>query len=289
MGSYLKTICNKRPHYGSTGGNNVTAAGWTGLTGACGNILPKPEPALPPAKPAPEQVGGGEFTFSSYGAFIPRIYGSYVVSGNVFWHSGWGKFTFRDGGVSKFIYLTNFALGLCEGSIDDVLRVWIGTKLVIDRRITVDGSGIAQADDEGVIARATISGEALGITGAPGYGGARVTVFKGTEYQVTPAIMETVEGVGNSPGYRGMAYILFEDFAFGETSTPDIRVEVLANSNPVYAHITGQATDTGLFDVLAPGTAYDPAFNVYYRTARAVALSEGADDGFVSFDASNLA
>ena len=81
---------------------------------------------------------------STYGAVIPRVYGTVTVNGNLFWlennrlketvtqkksggKGGGGKTTTR-----TYTYSATFAVGLCKGPITSVRRLWIGPNLIYD-------------------------------------------------------------------------------------------------------------------------------------------------------------
>ena len=82
---------------------------------------------------------------SSYGAGIPRIYGSVRVAGNLIWASniretvtttqsssgGGGKGGGGGGGTTTtYTYNASFAVLLAEGQIGGIKRIWLNSKLV---------------------------------------------------------------------------------------------------------------------------------------------------------------
>ena len=80
---------------------------------------------------------------STFGAFIPRLYGTIAVHGNLLWlennklkervrkekqggkGGGGGSTT-----VKTYTYSATFAIGLCQGPIAGVRRIWCGDKLL---------------------------------------------------------------------------------------------------------------------------------------------------------------
>lgn len=124
---------------------------------------------------------------SAYGQMIPIIYGTSRVAGNVIWSrpineevvttdQGGGKGG-GGGGVSTESYLYSVSLGIaiCEGEIDDIVRVWADTKII-----------------------------------DPSFGEYRL--YKGTEDQLVDPFIESFEGINSTPAYRGIAYVVIEDF-----------------------------------------------------------------------------
>lgn len=138
---------------------------------------------------------------ASYGASIPRIYGSAPAYGNIFWieNNSLKETVHKDneggkgggGGseVKTFTYSATFALGLCRGEIAGIRRIWVSGKLIYDAGVT-DVDAIAASN-----------------RAANGF-----TVYRGTEGQMPNPRMQSAIGATNTPAFRGLAYIVFEDF-----------------------------------------------------------------------------
>jgi len=137
---------------------------------------------------------------ASYGQTIPRIYGTAPVSGNVFWiennslkeHEESESQGGKGGGgqtVTSYWYSSTFAIGLCEGPIAGVRRIWCSGKLIYD----------AGSDALGAVMASNVAAEGFRI-------------YLGTDTQQPDTRMEASLGVGNVPAYRGLAYIVFDDF-----------------------------------------------------------------------------
>ena len=131
---------------------------------------------------------------SVYGAFIPRLYGTTAVTGNVLWIQGDRLIerSHEEGGkggpeVTVFEYFATFAVGLCEGPIDGVRRIWIGGQLWYD----------AGSDDLSTIIASNESA-------------ALFTLYPGTDTQLADPLIQADRGAANVPAYRGLAYIVFE-------------------------------------------------------------------------------
>nr|WP_298117455.1 phage tail protein [uncultured Pseudomonas sp.] len=145
---------------------------------------------------------------STYGAQIPRLYGTISVMGNIIWlENNKLKETVRKkksggkggGGASEptktYSYSATFHLGLCEGPIAGIRRMWCGDKLIYN----------ASSDDlETIIA----SNKA-----AKGW-----KLYLGTDSQLPDSRYEADVGVGNASAHRGLAYIAFYDFQLADYS-----------------------------------------------------------------------
>ncbi|MFN3659581.1 MAG: glycoside hydrolase TIM-barrel-like domain-containing protein [Pseudolabrys sp.] len=132
-----------------------------------------------------------EVMASTEGAPIPRVYGRARLAGQVIWATrleeaiNTSTQTTRSGGgkgmggpsatttttTTTYSYFANLAVGLCEGPIGAVLRVW--------------------AD-----------GKPLDLTGVT------MRCYCGEEAQETDALIVAKEG--DAPAYRGLAYVVFE-------------------------------------------------------------------------------
>ncbi|MCC6919415.1 MAG: glycoside hydrolase/phage tail family protein [Alphaproteobacteria bacterium] len=115
---------------------------------------------------------------STPGAPVPRVWGAMRLAGQVIWAASFKETEERHGGgksgarVTDYTYTASFAVGLCEGVIGGVGRIW------------ADGKPLAL---DGVVMR----------------------VHPGTEDQAGDPLILAVEG--EAPAYRGLAYAVFED------------------------------------------------------------------------------
>src|SRR5690625_3748096 len=139
---------------------------------------------------------------STEGTPIPMVWGRMRVAGQVIWATRFrehvrttthgGKATGGGGQrVREYSYTISFAIGLGQGVIERTGRIWA------DGRV-MDLSGV------------------------------NWRLYKGDEAQLPDPKMEAVEGAGNVPAYRGLAYIVFEDLPVGPYGNriPQINVEV---------------------------------------------------------------
>jgi hypothetical protein len=122
---------------------------------------------------------------SEYGRPIPIAYGTIAIGGNVIWAS---DFTIVEGGKGgepeQAAVYGNMAVLICEGE-RTLGRIWAGP----DKRLIWDGVTLEGAD-----------------------AGALLRFYPGSETQLPDPLIESYEGVGNVPGYRGSAYIVLEHF-----------------------------------------------------------------------------
>ena len=147
---------------------------------------------------------------STEGAPIPRLYGRARIAGEVIWATqleeqvstrsettGGGKGSAGGGApvtttTTTYSYFANIAVGLSEGPIGHVTRVWADGK-------PLDLSGVT------------------------------FRVYTGTEEQAPDALIVAKEGSGNAPAYRGLAYVVFERLALGNFGNriPQLSFEVV--------------------------------------------------------------
>ena len=124
---------------------------------------------------------------SSEGTTIPRLYGRARLGGQIIWatqlieeivkntqSSGGGKFSQSKTTTQiSYEYFGNLAVGLCEGKINRIGRIW------------ADGKELNLSDFT-------------------------YRLYKGSEDQMPDSLIEAKEGAGKAPAYRGLAYIVFE-------------------------------------------------------------------------------
>lgn len=186
------------------------ALGWT-IGSALGGLI---DPGTLPDQVGP-RLSDLRPQSSEYGRPIPIIYGTIGVSGNVIWASDIVevKTETEEGGKGgpsqtsiSFTYYGNFAIALCEGE-RTVSRLWAGP----DKRLVWDG-----------------------VTAPPG---CLIRVYTGAEDQLPDPLIESYKGVGNVPAYRGLCYVVFENFPLLDEGNrlPFILAEVtqVGNGGPV--------------------------------------------------------
>jgi hypothetical protein len=133
---------------------------------------------------------------STYGKPVPTVYGTARLAGNLIWsrpiqetattttsRSGGGKGGGGRGGArtetTTYSYSVSLAVGICEGPVDRLLRIWADAKLL----------DLAQVN---------------------------VRFYRGDEGQMPDSFIESMEGAGSAPAYRGLAYVVLENFPLAD-------------------------------------------------------------------------
>lgn len=170
---------------------------------------------------------------SLYGRSIPIVYGSMRLGGNVIWARPLKELqtttTTRAGGKGggggrassttvSYSYYATLAIAICEGEITRINRIWADAKLL----------NLSQGT---------------------------YRIYKGTESQLPDPLIESFEGVGKTPAYRGMAYIVVEDFPIGEFGNriPNFTFEVL-RTTPQRDHLETPVESLVKSVMLIPGS-----------------------------------
>jgi hypothetical protein len=160
---------------------------------------------------------------STIGAPIAVLFGTYPFSGNLIWSSGiQEKVTKKKQGgkggptqtVKTYSYSVSCAVGICEGEINEVLRIWADSKLIYDLSPQREDETEAEYEE-----RLATSGALLG----------QMQVYRGTEDQMPDPTIESYEGAGNVAGFRGLAYVVFTNFQLEDYGNriPNFRFEAL--------------------------------------------------------------
>lgn len=143
---------------------------------------------------------------SVYGNPIPVLFGTHRFAGTLVWateliesvsSSGGGKGAPNTGTSTQYTYAANFAIVLCAGEITGIRRVWADGRLIHN----------------------------------PAYASLTLPfarVYTGTETQLPDPFVESVEGIGKTPAYRGLAYVVFENYQLAEFGNriPQLNFEV---------------------------------------------------------------
>ncbi len=145
----------------------------------------------------PRLTGARPFT-AEEGAAIPRLYGTARLGGTLIWATRFKETsaTHRQGKlgpkVTEYSYFANVAFLLCEGEIAGVRRIW------------ADGNEIDREDVE-------------------------LRVYRGSGNQPADPLIEAKQGAGNTPAYRGVAYVVLERFDIGPYGNriPQLQFEVI--------------------------------------------------------------
>jgi hypothetical protein len=119
------------------------------------------------------------------GAGVNRLYGTARIAGTLIWATHFEEVVTRErqggkggGGettVETFSYFANFAIGLCEGPISGIGRIWADGRELEPERYSI-------------------------------------RLHHGDEDQLPDPLIAAKQGTGNTPAYRGLAYVVFERF-----------------------------------------------------------------------------
>jgi len=150
---------------------------------------------------------------STEGAPVPRVYGRARIGGEVIWATRFlevAKESSAGGGkgggptVTEYSYFANFAVGLCEGPVAFVRRVWADGKEIDVGKITL-------------------------------------RVHCGDETQAPDPLIVAKEGADQAPAYRGLAYVVFERLPLADYGNriPQLSFEVVRPVGGIGALIRG--------------------------------------------------
>lgn len=189
---------------------------------------------------------------STYGNMIPIVYGTTRIAGNIIWSRPIKEIatTTTSGGKgggapsqsqTSFSYFVTLAIAICEGEINDILRVWADSKLL-------DPSANASS----------------------------YRLYKGSEEQLPDSLIESFEGAGNVPAYRGLAYVVVEDFPLADFGNriPNFTFEV---KRRVTGNSSESAEDLIKAMIMIPGSGEF----VYDTTVQSKVAGEDVDGNFV--------
>ncbi|MFN3936653.1 MAG: glycoside hydrolase/phage tail family protein [Gemmobacter sp.] len=178
----------------------------------------------------PVEVGRVErFRVTGAGEGLPvaQVWGRVRVGGQVIWASRFAETRTetrrgKGGGgrrTVEFSYSVSLAIALCEGEIARVGRIW------------ADGQEIAP--------------DTLDLR-----------VYTGSEDQLPDPKIEAVEGSGQAPAYRGIAYVVIEDLALARfgNRVPQFSFEVIRAAQGPAAQAVGGLQDAVRAVALIPGT-----------------------------------
>lgn len=154
-----------------------------------------------------------QLSTATEGNHIQQVWGRMRVAGQLIWAAqprevadsedvGGGKGTGGGGTVTSYTYFQSFAVGLCEGLIQSIGRIWL-------------------------------DGEELDFSTAT------IRTYTGSETQDPDPKIQSIEGSAYTPAFRGLAYLVFEDFnitAHGNR-IPTITVEVYRRADSSYANL----------------------------------------------------
>jgi GTA TIM-barrel-like domain/Putative phage tail protein len=183
---------------------------------------------------------------STEGAPIPRVYGRARLAGQLIWatqleevvsnstsSSSGGKGHLLSGPrttTTTYSYFGNFAVGLCEGVIGGVARIWADGKPLDTAQLTI-------------------------------------RIHRGYDDQPVDGLILAKEGISNSPAYRGLAYVVFERLPLADFGNriPQLSFEIIRPVGRLERMVRAVTLIPGttefgyepsaLVSILAPGTS----------------------------------
>ena len=156
--------------------------------------------SLTPARIQTSRLSSLKVQGDGEGAAIPIVFGRARMTGQVIWAAQFKehdkKRTIGGKGGQRVVeryYSISFALGLCEGPIHGIGRIWVNGEVFDLSQVTY-------------------------------------RLYLGGEDQEPDPLIEVIEGIDAAPAFRGLAYLVFEDLAVTAFNDriPNISVEILA-------------------------------------------------------------
>lgn len=157
---------------------------------------------------------------STEGAPIPIVYGRMRIAGNMIWSGGikekktkkktGGKGMGGSSTHTTYSYSASFAIGLCEGPIQGIRRIWADGKLIYSNASNATAATLYASRKKM----------------------AAITVYTGSETQTADPIIAANVGAINCPAFRGLAYIVFNTLQLADFGNriPNITVEVITGA-----------------------------------------------------------
>jgi hypothetical protein len=207
---------------------------------------------------------------STYGAPIYKLYGTGRLAGNVVWatdiietenteeSSGKGGPT---NVATTYSYSANLMIGVCEGPIIGIRRIWADTVLIY----SADGNRV---------------GSLLASNKAAADDGFRIRI--GDDTHTASSYIESIEGVDTVPGFRGLATVQVRDFQLADYGNriPNFTAEVVAGSatlDETLRAFVDEAHNLGFAEGADWVTYAEGVIRAHYPTAAASSrISDGA-------------
>jgi hypothetical protein len=155
-------------------------------------------------------------TGSTYGRMRPLLFGTYRMSGEIIWAADLKEYADKEdvggkggggGSYTTYTYTASFAVALCEGEISGIRKIWADNKLIYN---TADDADVGQLIISSKIAKG-------------------IKVYTGSTTQTADPTIASYLGAANVPGYRGTAYVVFNELAVTDYGNriPQLTFEVV--------------------------------------------------------------
>ncbi len=180
---------------GAVMGVNLGSAAHNLFTSSKNSVVRLPSQSGP-------RLAGLRVQLSSYGEVIPKLYGTMRLAGNVIWstdlketvHEHTESFSQSGGkGGSRrrsvttlrsnysYTYSVTLAIAICEGTVTEITKIWADSKLLSLKMLCADQG--------------------------------KFNIHLGDSDQLPDSIIAKYKGHSDFPAYRGLCYVVIEDFA----------------------------------------------------------------------------
>lgn len=184
------------------------------------------------------KLSDGKTTTATIGGPVSFGYGFFAASGTVIYlglpveHSQTTSTSAKGGPTQSqttYTYTQTIGIGICEGPIDNVYRIWENGELVYDARPQ-------QVGETDTVYASRITGNAVYA--------ATFVLYKGGETQEPDPTWEADKGVGNVSANRGLSYIMYPDRLLRDdqgqrhpTFKFEVHVGLPSYDDPDYLHV----------------------------------------------------
>lgn len=187
---------------------------------------------------------------STLGAARPYVAGAFRLAGQLIWLEGDQieeiATTETVGGkgapsqkVTNYSYKATFAVGLCDGLIAGVKKIWADRKLIYN-------------DDADALETAVAGGDPSVINDASvlSLPGLTICVYRGTATQDPHPRWQADKGANRTPAHRGLAYAVFEDMPLDNFGArlPQLEFLVVTDAGEKFVQVDYPATARGFLD-----------------------------------------
>jgi Putative phage tail protein len=160
---------------------------------------------------------------SSYGSFIPAIFGAMRVAGTVIWASDLIESTSKSSNgkgrpaTQNYSYSVNMAVALSSRPLQSIGRIWA------DGNLLRGAAGDFKTQTE-------------------------FRFYSGHDDQNTDPLLASAEAVGHMPAHRGLAYVVFEGLQLADFGNriPSLTFEVFERASPVTVDDIAEQLSDGL-------------------------------------------
>jgi hypothetical protein len=214
------------------------------------------------AMAGPPRLNELGITGATLGNPIPLLYGRNRISGQYLWMAGIEQRvtvvehevqTTKDDTDIVYEYFYHYylscAFALCHGKAVGLRRIWMSDQIIYENGVYLNRPDIQGHD---------INNETPTEKNADKDWATNIRFYRGTEDQLPDVMLETTFGVGKTPAFRGLAYVVFDRLYLTTTQTgysaislPEFKFEIDGQKCMVHAYTT---------------TRPSPAFSLsYYR------------------------